>query len=110
VPRPQRDPDPRSLIGHFGAELRHLRTGADLSMNQLGDLLGCSGQWIGQVELGDATPSEEFSNDLDTYFQTGGSFPVSGSASRRPSAAASSSQASRDTWSWRRRRSPFAAS
>jgi transcriptional regulator with XRE-family HTH domain len=74
VPRFQRDPDPRSLIGHFGAELRYLRTEATLSMGQLAALLGCTPQWISQIELGDSTPSEEFANDLDTFFKTGGSF------------------------------------
>jgi transcriptional regulator with XRE-family HTH domain len=74
MPRPQRDPDPDSLIGHFGAELRTYRARADLSMNRLGEALGCSGQWIGQVELAEKPPSEQFAIDLDTYFESGGGF------------------------------------
>ncbi|HEV7936303.1 MAG TPA: helix-turn-helix transcriptional regulator, partial [Actinomadura sp.] len=74
MPRPQRDLDPNSLVGYFGGELRTHRTKADLSMAQLGAALGCSGQWIGQVELAEKPPSEQFAIDLDTYFETDGSF------------------------------------
>ncbi|GAA2084062.1 helix-turn-helix domain-containing protein [Actinomadura alba] len=74
MPRPQRDPDPDSLIGHFGAELRTYRNKAGLSMNQLAESLGCSPQWIGQVELAEKSPSEEFAIDLDTYFDSDGGF------------------------------------
>ncbi|MGI8332836.1 helix-turn-helix domain-containing protein [Actinomadura scrupuli] len=74
MPRPQRDPDPGSLIGHFGSELRRRRTMADLSMAQLAAALGCSPQWIGTMEQGDKPPSEAFSADLDTYFKTDGAF------------------------------------
>lgn len=73
MPRPPRDPEPDSLIGHFGAELRIYRMEAGLTMSQLGAALGCSPQWIGQVELGEQ-PSEAFAQDLDTFFKTGGSF------------------------------------
>lgn len=72
--RPARDPDPGSLIGHFGAELRTYREKAEISQNRLGEILGCTGQWIGQVELGEKAPSEQFAIDLDTYFDTGGAF------------------------------------
>lgn len=72
--RPPRDLDPDSLLGHFGAELRTYRTEGGLSQQQLADALGCSGQWIGQVELSEKSPSEAFALDLDTYFQTNGSF------------------------------------
>ncbi|MCW2898986.1 MAG: hypothetical protein JWO67_1251 [Streptosporangiaceae bacterium] len=74
MPRTQRDLDPNSLVGYFGAELRTHRNKADLSMAQLGAALGCSGQWIGQVELAEKPPSEQFAIDLDTYFKTDGSF------------------------------------
>lgn len=72
--RPPRDPDPGSLIGHFGTELRTYREKAEISQNRLGEILGCTGQWIGQVELGEKAPSEQFAIDLDTYFETGGVF------------------------------------
>ncbi|GAA2109003.1 helix-turn-helix domain-containing protein [Actinomadura alba] len=74
MPRPQRELDPNSLVGHFGAELRTHRNKANLSMAQLAAALGCSAQWIGQVELAEKPPSELFALDLDTYFETGGSF------------------------------------
>lgn len=72
--RPQRDLAPDSLIGHFGLEIRTYRNGAGLSQGQLADALGCTGQWVGAVELADKAPSEAFAQDLDTYFQTNGSF------------------------------------
>lgn len=72
--RPQRDLDPDSLIGHFGQELRTYRNNAALSQNQLAEALGCTGQWIGAVELSEKAPSEPFAIDLDTYFTTNGSF------------------------------------
>ncbi|GAA0363796.1 helix-turn-helix domain-containing protein [Actinoallomurus spadix] len=72
--RPQRDLAPDSLIGHFGLEIRTYRNGAGLSQSQLADALGCTGQWVGAVELADKAPSEAFAQDLDTYFRTNGSF------------------------------------
>ncbi|MBC6457120.1 helix-turn-helix domain-containing protein [Actinomadura sp. HBU206391] len=74
MPRPQRELDPNSLVGYFGAELRTRRNQANLSMAQLAAALGYTPQWIGQVELAEKPPSEQFGNDLDTYFETGGSF------------------------------------
>jgi transcriptional regulator with XRE-family HTH domain len=74
VPRHAQDPDPVSLIAHFGSELRTLRDEAGLSRPQLGEVLGYTGQWIGQVELTKSNPSEQFAIDLDTYFKTGGLF------------------------------------
>jgi transcriptional regulator with XRE-family HTH domain len=74
MPRPQRDPDPRSLIGHFGSELRYLREQAKLGTRELAELLGYTPQWVSQIELGDAVPSKEFAEALDTFFKTGGSF------------------------------------
>jgi transcriptional regulator with XRE-family HTH domain len=74
VPRHAQDPDPVSLIAHFGSELRTLRDEAELSRPQLGEVLGYTGQWIGQIELTKSNPSEQFAIDLDTYFKTGGLF------------------------------------
>lgn len=72
--RPPRDPEPGSLIGHFGTELRTYREKAEISQNRLGEILGSTGQWIGQVELGEKAPSEQFALDLDTYFESNGAF------------------------------------
>lgn len=58
----------------FGDEIRARRQEAGLSQVKLGEKLGCTGQWIAQVEKGDKDPSREFALDLDTYFTTGGTF------------------------------------
>ena len=74
MPRQPRDPDPVSLVGFFASELARLRDEAGLSMAQLGELLGCSPQWIGQIEVEKKVSSEEFADDLDTFFKTDGLF------------------------------------
>jgi transcriptional regulator with XRE-family HTH domain len=58
----------------FGDEIRARRHEAGLSQVKLGEILGCTGQWICQVENGDKDPSREFALDLDTYFVTSGTF------------------------------------
>ncbi|URM99384.1 helix-turn-helix domain-containing protein [Actinomadura madurae] len=65
--------DPDALRVHFGEELRRLRQRAKLSQNQLAAALGCTPQWICQLEKADKTVSEQTALDLDTYFQTDGS-------------------------------------
>jgi transcriptional regulator with XRE-family HTH domain len=44
----------------FGAMLRHYRTRAHLSQDQLGGLLYCSGDTISKIEAGQRAPSEQF--------------------------------------------------
>ncbi|GAB2812731.1 helix-turn-helix transcriptional regulator [Actinoallomurus bryophytorum] len=61
-----RDP----LVRAFGALLRAHREAAGLGKTHLGDLLGCTGQWISMVENAVKPPSEAFAIDLDTYFKT----------------------------------------
>jgi transcriptional regulator with XRE-family HTH domain len=61
-----RDP----LVRAFGSLLRARREAAELGKTQLGDLLGCTSQWIGLVENAVKPPSEAFAIDLDTYFKT----------------------------------------
>ncbi|GAB3668858.1 helix-turn-helix transcriptional regulator [Actinocorallia lasiicapitis] len=58
----------------FADELRHLRDAAGLSQLKLGEALGCTGQWVGQVENGEKDPSLSFARDLDTFFKLPGSF------------------------------------
>src|SRR3954469_22736124 len=58
----------------FGDEIRARRNEAGLSQVKLGEKLGCTGQWVAQVEKGVKDPSREFALDLDTYFTTGGTF------------------------------------
>src|SRR3954453_12716784 len=66
------DPDPDSLRLHFGIELRRLRTRADLSMSKLAKALGCTPQWVFQLEQSDKPVPEQSALDLDTYFRTDG--------------------------------------
>lgn len=68
----QQEPDLDVLRVHFGQELRRLRTRAKLSMNQLAEALGCTPQWIFQLEHAEKCPSEQTALDLDTYFETEG--------------------------------------
>jgi transcriptional regulator with XRE-family HTH domain len=75
MPRRPRDPGtPQSPAEYFGAELRAYRQAAGLSRPQLAEKLGCTGQWVGQIELATSVPSEAFAEDLDTYFATNGTF------------------------------------
>jgi transcriptional regulator with XRE-family HTH domain len=75
MPRRARDPGtPQSPAEYFGAELRAYREAAGLSRPQLAEKLGCTGQWIGQIELATSVPSEAFAEDLDTFFSTNGTF------------------------------------
>src|SRR5690606_20295606 len=66
----QQDPD--ALRVHFGLELRRTRLRAKLSQNELAKALGCTPQWICQLEKADKTVSEQTALDLDTYFKTDG--------------------------------------
>lgn len=75
MPRRPRDPGvPTSPTEYFGAELRAYREAAGLSRPQLAEKLGYTPQRIGQVELGQNGPSEDFANDCDTCFGTNGTF------------------------------------
>ncbi|MFG2003687.1 Scr1 family TA system antitoxin-like transcriptional regulator [Spirillospora sp. NPDC048911] len=75
MPRRPRDPGvPQSPTEYFGTELRAYREAAGLSRPQLAEQLGYTPQWIGQVEAGKSTPSEDFAKDCDTFFQTNGTF------------------------------------
>jgi transcriptional regulator with XRE-family HTH domain len=49
----------------FGAELRHYRTRAGMSQDQLGGRVYCSGDLVGKVENGQRTPTEEFATACD---------------------------------------------
>ncbi|TDD85120.1 XRE family transcriptional regulator [Actinomadura darangshiensis] len=64
--------DPDALRVHFGEELRRTRMRKKLSQNQLASALGCTPQWICQLEKADKTVSEQTALDLDTYFKTDG--------------------------------------
>lgn len=66
----QQDPD--ALRVYFSEELRRTRQRAKLSQSQLANALGCTPQWICQLEKTDKTVSEQTALDLDTYFKTDG--------------------------------------
>ncbi|MEU6034705.1 helix-turn-helix transcriptional regulator [Actinomadura sp. NPDC047616] len=75
MPRRPRDLGvPQSPADYFASELRAYREAAGLSRPQLSELLGYTPQWIGQIEQRQATPSEAFAKDCDTFFKTNGSF------------------------------------
>jgi transcriptional regulator with XRE-family HTH domain len=63
-----------SFAAHFGSELRAYRLAANLTQEQLGAKVGYTGQMIGQVELGQATPSQKLCENLDQLFKTNGNF------------------------------------
>jgi transcriptional regulator with XRE-family HTH domain len=68
----QHDTDLDALRAHFGLELRRLCRRAGLSMNQLAKALGCTPQWIHQLEKAGKPVPEQMAFDLDTYFKTDG--------------------------------------
>lgn len=68
----QNQTDIDALRTHFGRELRRPREHAGLSMNRLAEALGCTPQWIHQLEKTDKAVPEQMSVDLDTYFKTDG--------------------------------------
>lgn len=75
MPRRPRDPGvPSSPVEYFGVELRAYREASDLSRPQLAERLGYTPQWIGQIESGRSTPSEDFAKDCDSFFDTKGAF------------------------------------
>jgi transcriptional regulator with XRE-family HTH domain len=49
----------------FGAELRHYRTRAGLSQDQLGARVYCSGDLVGKIENGQRAPARKFTADCD---------------------------------------------
>ncbi|TDB97221.1 helix-turn-helix transcriptional regulator [Actinomadura sp. 7K534] len=71
---PSRDTNPSAYQEMFVNELRARREAAGLSRNKLAAALGCTPQWIAKVESFEKPPSEGLADDLDTYFQLGGTF------------------------------------
>jgi transcriptional regulator with XRE-family HTH domain len=72
---PSREPDAgASPLALFGAELRHYRTAAGLSQEQLGERIGYSGALVGAVETARRMPTEDFPARCDevTDLRTGG--------------------------------------
>jgi transcriptional regulator with XRE-family HTH domain len=70
-----RDPEAgASPLALFGAELRHYRTAAGLSQEQLGDRIGYSAALVGAVETARRMPTEDFTARCDVVEElaTGG--------------------------------------
>ncbi|URM99343.1 helix-turn-helix domain-containing protein [Actinomadura madurae] len=71
---PSRDTNPSAYQDVFVNELRARREASGLSRNKLAAALGCTPQWLAKVETFEKPPSEGLADDLDTYFQLGGTF------------------------------------
>ncbi|MFC5749239.1 helix-turn-helix domain-containing protein, partial [Actinomadura rugatobispora] len=68
------EPYDAPAITTFATELEAWRTAAGLTKTALAQALGCTDAYVGQVELCKNLPSQEFAQDLDTYFKTNGLF------------------------------------
>ncbi|GAA0945061.1 helix-turn-helix transcriptional regulator [Actinocorallia libanotica] len=71
---PQHKDEPAWPQKMFVIEMRARREAAGLSRNKLAEALGCTPQWLAKVEACEKSPSEALSEDLDTYFKSGGTF------------------------------------
>ncbi len=60
-----------SPLALFGAELRHYRTAAGLSQEQLGDRIGYSAALVGAVETARRMPAEDFTARCDLVDELG---------------------------------------
>ena len=68
------EPYDSPAIVTFATELAAWRNAAGLTKKELADRLGYADSYVGQVELRKNTPSEEFAQALDTFFNTNGVF------------------------------------
>ncbi|MFJ5884145.1 helix-turn-helix transcriptional regulator [Kitasatospora cineracea] len=67
--------DPASSPSAFyGAEVRRLREEKGLSQSALGELVFCSGAYLGQIEVAVRKPQADLSKRLDAALETGGYF------------------------------------
>ncbi|WP_128379087.1 helix-turn-helix domain-containing protein [Streptomyces cavernae] len=67
-------PDAASMGEFYGAELRRRREEKGLSQNGLGELVYCSGSYIGQMEAAVRRPQLDLSDRIDTVLQSDGFF------------------------------------
>lgn len=66
-----RQPDPaESPLAFFGSELRHYRTKAGLTLEQLGEKINYSSSQIGAIEQGKRPPTREFARLADQALGT----------------------------------------
>lgn len=73
MPQPK-NLDPASMKEFYGAELRRRREDAGYSQSGLGDLVFCSGTYIGQMESATRSPQLEMSGQIDAILKTDGFF------------------------------------
>ena len=66
--------DPTSMAEFYGAELRRRREGAGLSQDGLGELVYCSGAYIGMVEMAGRRPQLDLSEQIDRVLKADGFF------------------------------------
>lgn len=64
----QNDPHDAPAIRAFGIALETRRIASGLNKNELAEKLGCTPQYVGQVEAAKNIPSKAFAQDLDTFF------------------------------------------
>lgn len=69
----QLDPS-ASPLDYYGAELRRLREAANMTLNELGESIFCTGSLVGQVETALKVPTRDFSARVDAAFNTDGMF------------------------------------
>lgn len=68
-----KDLDPsKSPRAFYGGELRRLREAAGLSQDKLGEMVFCSGAYLGQIEAAVRKPQMDMSVRLDEVLGTGG--------------------------------------
>ncbi len=73
MPQPK-NLDPTSMKEFYGAELRRRREDAGLTQSGLGDLVFCSGTYIGYMEVACRTPPLDLSEQFDAVLKTDGLF------------------------------------
>jgi transcriptional regulator with XRE-family HTH domain len=66
--------DPASMAEFYGAELRRRREEAGLSQSGLGELVFCSGSYVGQMEMAVRRPQVDLSAQIDVVLKTDGFF------------------------------------
>ncbi|MET7932166.1 helix-turn-helix transcriptional regulator [Streptomyces sp. NPDC005322] len=62
-----------SPLNYYGYELRRLRKAASLTLNQLGDIIFCTGSLIGQIETARKAPTRELTERADAALGADGS-------------------------------------
>ncbi|MER6123154.1 helix-turn-helix transcriptional regulator [Streptomyces sp. NPDC001795] len=66
--------DPASMAEFYGAELRRRREDAGLTQGGLGELVYCSGPYIGQIEIAIRRPQLDLSERIDAVLKADGFF------------------------------------